>query len=104
MPKAHKGAPTKAQTLSDVAEKSGLSKSDVGKVLDALEHCMVASLKKHGSFKLNGLLNVKVKSTPAKKARQGMNNLTGKMTTFKAKPASRTVRASALKKLKDHVK
>jgi DNA-binding protein HU-beta len=97
-------APTKAQTIADIAEKSGLSKADVAKVLDAQEHCMIASLKKHKEFKLSGLLNVKVKATPAKKAREGMNNLTGKMTTFKAKPASRTVRVSALKKLKDSVK
>jgi nucleoid DNA-binding protein len=37
-------------------------------------------------------------------ARKGMNNLTGEMVTFKAKPASKTVRASAMKKLKEQVR
>jgi nucleoid DNA-binding protein len=64
---------------------------------------MVASLKSHGQFKLMGL-NVKVRKTPAKPARKGMNNLTGEMVTFKAKPASKTVRASAMKKLKEQVR
>ena len=64
---------------------------------------MVASLKSHGQFKIMGL-NVKVKKTPATPARKGKNNLTGEMVTFKAKPASKTVRASAMKKLKEQVR
>lgn len=96
-------APTKAQALSLIADKSGLSKSDVSKVLDAVTAVMTVSLKKHGQFKFNGLMNVKRKETPARKARKGMNNLTGKEQMFKAKPASKTVRVSALKGLKDLV-
>jgi len=96
-------APTKSQTYSDVAAKTGLSKSKVAEVVECLESCMVASLKSHGQFKLMGL-NVKVRKTPAKPARKGMNNLTGEMVTFKAKPASKTVRASAMKKLKEQVR
>jgi nucleoid DNA-binding protein len=96
-------APTKSQTYSDIADKTKLSKSEVAKVVEALEDCMVSSLKSHGQFKIMGL-NVKVKKTPAKPARKGMNNLTGEMVTFKAKPASKTVRASAMKKLKEQVR
>jgi nucleoid DNA-binding protein len=96
-------APTKSQTYSDIADKTGLSKSKVAEVIECLESCMVASLKSHGQFKLMGL-NVKVRKTPAKPARKGMNNLTGEMVTFKAKPASKTVRASAMKKLKEQVR
>ena len=96
-------APTKSQTYGDIADKTKLSKSDVAKVVEALGACMVSSLKSHGQFKIMGL-NVKVKKTPAKPARKGMNNLTGEMVTFKAKPASKTVRASAMKKLKEQVR
>ena len=103
MPKGPK-APTKAQAMAAIAEKSGCKKSEVTKVLEALESVMVESLKKHGEFKLNGLMNVKVRKTAAKPARKGMNNLTGKEQMFKAKPASRTVRVSALKRLKDMAK
>ena len=97
-------APTKAQALGLIADKSGLSKSDVNKVLDAVTAVMAESLRKHGQFKFNGLMNVKRKSTPARAAYKGMNNLTGKEQMFKAKPASKTVRVSALKALKDLVK
>jgi nucleoid DNA-binding protein len=96
-------APTKSQIYSDVADKTGLSKSDVSKVIEAIEAYMVASLKSQGQFKVMGL-NVKVKKTPAKPARKGKNNLTGEIVTFKAKPASKTVRASAMKKLKEQVR
>jgi hypothetical protein len=40
---------------------------------------------------------------PATKARQGVNPFTGEQMMFKAKPASQTVKVSALKGRKDMV-
>ena len=44
-----------------------------------------------------------VKKTPAKKARKGINPFTGEPTIFKAKPASRKVKVTVLKKVKEMV-
>merc|ERR1719284_1074068 len=61
----------------------------------------VTELKKNGSFKVAGMLNLKLKTRPARPARKGVNPFTKEPCVFKAKPASKTVRALALKKLKD---
>jgi nucleoid DNA-binding protein len=42
-----------------------------------------------------------VKNAPARKARKGINPFTGEPTIFKAKPASRKVKVTALKALKE---
>merc|ERR1712224_106005 len=57
-------------------------------------------LKKVGSFKIAGALNLKLKSKPATPARKGVNPFTKEPCVFKAKPASKTVRALPMKKLK----
>merc|ERR1712209_312778 len=59
--------------------------------------------KKHGSFKLAGMLALKLKKKPATPARKGVNPFTKEPCVFKAKPASKTVRVLAMKKLKDAV-
>ena len=48
-----------------------------------------------------GLVNLKVVSKPARKARPGVNPFTGEKITIKAKPAYKSVKASALKSLKE---
>ena len=61
----------------------------------------VGELKKAGSFKLGGMLNMKLKNKPATKARKGINPFTKEPCVFKAKPASKTVRCLPMKKLKE---
>jgi nucleoid DNA-binding protein len=56
-----------------------------------------------GTFTIPGLLKLRVVKKPAKKARKGINPFTGEEMMFKAKPASRAVKALALKGLKDMV-
>lgn len=46
---------------------------------------------------------MRVVKKPATKARKGVNPFTGEEMMFKAKPASKTVKVSALKGLKDMV-
>merc|ERR1719453_1542798 len=58
-------------------------------------------LKKSGSFKVAGMLKLKLKVRPAQPARKGVNPFTKEPCVFKAKPASKTVRGLSLKKLKD---
>merc|ERR1712087_335717 len=57
-------------------------------------------LKKVGSFKIAGALNLKLKQKPATPARKRVNPFTKEPCVFKAKPASKTVKALPMKKLK----
>merc|ERR1712118_315984 len=83
-----------------VAETTGLKTSQLKSVMEALMGVAVAEVKKSGSFKLAGMLNMKLKHKPATKAKKGINPFTKEPCVFKAKPASKTVRCLPLKKFK----
>ena len=94
---------TKAQIIAELADNTGLNKTQVSSVLDELGVVIERHIKKRavGEFSLPGLLKIKTVKKPARKARKGINPFTGEETTFKARPASTGVRLSALKRLKD---
>jgi nucleoid DNA-binding protein len=94
---------TKSQLHTAIAEQTGLSKKDVGTVLDSLAEVIGQHIKKRGpgTFTLPGLLKVKTQRKPATKARPGVNPFTGEQTVFKAKPARTIVKIQPLKALKD---
>lgn len=96
---------TKSALLGTLSERTGLSKKEVSEVLTQLTLVVEGHLKKGGpgKFTMPGMLKMSVKSVPAKKARKGINPFTGEPTTFKAKPASRKVKVTALKALKEMV-
>merc|ERR1719327_1737525 len=94
------GAMTATGVYTSVAETTGLKTKDVKSVVDALMGVAVEQVKKAGSFKLAGMLNMKLKNKPATKARKGVNPFTKEPCVFKAKPASKTVRCLPMKKLK----
>lgn len=102
-PRASSGPRTQAELKKFIAETAGIEQKQVSAVIDALEAAVMGDLRKHGEVKLFGMFNVKVKHVPAKPARQGRNPFTGEEMMFKAKPASKKVKVSALKKLKDMV-
>jgi nucleoid DNA-binding protein len=87
------GAPTKSEILAQISKDSELSRKQVSEVFESL----------NGLFTLPGLLKLKVVKRPATKARDGINPFTGEKMTFKAKPASKKVRALPLKNLKSFV-
>merc|ERR1712185_515660 len=95
------GAMTQTGVFQSVAETTGLKTKDVKGVVGALMGVAVEQVKKSGSFKLAGMLNMKLKSKPATPARKGVNPFTKEPCVFKAKPASKTVRCLAMKKLKE---
>merc|ERR1712176_1276813 len=86
-----------------VAESTGVKPRDVKGALEAYVGVAVDQIKKNGSFKFCGSLKLKLKKSPAKPARKGVNPFTKEPCVFKAKPASKTVRALPLKKFKDLV-
>jgi nucleoid DNA-binding protein len=97
------GAPTKSEILAQVSKDTELSRKQVSEVFESLNGIIKKSLRGNGLFTLPGLLKLKVVKRPATKAREGVNAFTGEKMTFKAKPASKKVRALPLKNLKSFV-
>lgn len=98
-------APSKSEIYSQIAADTGLTRKDVAAVFDSLSTQIKKSLGSRGPglFTLPGLLKMRTVKKPATKARKGVNPFTGEEMMFKAKPASKTVKVSALKGLKDMV-
>ena len=96
---------TKNILLSALADRTNLNKKDVAKVLEQLNIIIGQHLKKGGpgKFMLFALVKISVKDVAAKKAKAGIHPLTREQITFKAKPAARRVKATALKLLKTMV-
>jgi nucleoid DNA-binding protein len=100
-----KKATTKAETYTYIADKTGLTKRDVGAVFDAMGGLIKRDLRRTGPgvYTVPGLMKIKVVRKPATKARKGVNPFTGEAMTFKAKPARNVIKVLALKALKDMV-
>ncbi|MBK8218799.1 MAG: HU family DNA-binding protein [Myxococcales bacterium] len=94
---------TKAQVISDIAESAELDKKSVARVFDGLTELIKKQLGSRGpgEFVIPGLLKLKSVKKPATKDRPGKNPFTGESIIIKGKPASKKVRATALKALKD---
>jgi nucleoid DNA-binding protein len=103
--KAVKKPTTKAETFTYIADKTGLTKKDVGAVFESLNTLIKRDLRRSGpgAYTVPGLMKIKVVRKPATKARKGVNPFTGEPMTFKAKPARNVVKVLALKALKDMV-
>jgi nucleoid DNA-binding protein len=95
--------PTKSQIIGQIADKTGLTRKDVGAVFDNLNAIIKRNIGRRGpgEFTLPGLVKVRVVKKPATKSRKGINPFTGEEMVFKAKPARKAVKVTALKGLKD---
>ncbi len=97
---------TKAQVITEIAAATELDKKSVSGVFDSLSEIIRKQLTGRGSpgeFVVPGLVKLRVVKKPATKERQGINPFTKEPITIPAKPASKKVRATALKALKDLV-
>ncbi|MCL5998840.1 MAG: HU family DNA-binding protein [Chloroflexi bacterium] len=96
---------TKSQFVATIAEKSGLNKKQTTAALDAMSDLIAQQLGKDGPGEVTipGLIKLNVVEKPAVPERPGVNPFTKEPTVFKAKPASRTVKARPVKALKDAV-
>merc|ERR1719197_777582 len=97
------GALTVSGGYAAVAETSGLKPKDVKAAVEGLLAVAAAQLKKQGSFKVAGCVNLKLKNKPATPARKGVNPFTKEPCVFKSKPASKTVRGLPMKKFKEMI-
>ena len=94
---------TKAQVIGEIAQYSELDKKSVSKVFEGLTDLIKKQLgpRGPGEFVIPGLLKLKAVKKPATKDRPGINPFTKQPIIIKGKPASKKIRASALKSLKD---
>ena len=97
------GAPTKSEIVAQITKDTELSRKQVSAVFESLNGQIKKSLRSGGLFTVPGLLKLKVVKKPATKAREGINPFTKEKMIFKAKPASKKVRALPLKALKAFV-
>jgi nucleoid DNA-binding protein len=95
-------AATKTEVYAALAEKSGLTKKEVGAVLDGLSEFIKSQIGKKGPgiFQLPGLLKIKKRVRPPQPEREGRNPKTGEPMTIKA---STQPKFKAGKGLKDAV-
>jgi len=101
-----KKPPTKSEIYAQIVDDTGLARKDVVAVFESLNGQIQKNLGSRGAvgmFTVPGLLKMRVVKKPATKARKGTNPFTGEEMMFKAKPASKIVKVSALKGLKDMV-
>ena len=91
---------TKTELERAVADAAGVEKRTAAAVLDALEEVVTKNVRKGEPVTIRPGF---IKDVKARKAREGTNPFTGEPTTFKARPASKTAKLTALKKLKDGV-
>ena len=96
---------TKTQFIAALAESTGLDKKSVNGVLDALNDVVKQQLGDGGPGEVTipGLIKLKAKVTPATQDREGINPFTKQPQVIKGKPASRKIRATPVKALKDTV-
>jgi nucleoid DNA-binding protein len=99
-------APSKSEVLNNLSTSTGLSRKEVGAVLEALASDISRAIGKKGNgvYQIPGLCKIVRKQNPARPAREGTDPRTGEKVMFKPKPASTTVKVRALKNLKDMVK
>jgi nucleoid DNA-binding protein len=97
-------AMSKSEILAELAERTELSRKEVGRVLDELAVVIEQHVGKRsvGTFTLPGLLKIKIVQRPARPARKGVPNpfRPGETMDVAAKPASRKVKVLPLTKLK----
>ena len=88
---------TQTAIVSTLANKTGLKKSEVKSVIDAMTELATSEVKKNGEFTVPGF--GKLKKTN-RKAREGRNPATGAIIKI---PAKTTVKFSVGKAMKDSV-
>jgi nucleoid DNA-binding protein len=96
---------TKSQFVAAIAEQSGVTKKQATAMLEAMNSIIVKQLGKQGpgEVTLPGLLKLTVKEKPAVPEHEGINPFTKQPTIIKAKPASKAVKARAVKALNDSI-
>ena len=97
---------TKSQIISALADETNLSEKDIQAVLQAVKDIAARHLISNGSGEFTvPEVGVKLRRVdkPARPAGKARNPFTGEMVDVEARPASLSVRATAMKAIKDVV-
>ena len=94
---------TKGKLLSTIAEKTGITKKDAGVMWDTVCEIAAKQLRGTGVVTFPGLIKMTVKDIPAQVERKGKHPFTGEDHVFQAKSASKRLKATIPKVLKDAV-
>lgn len=96
---------SKSSMIKTITDVTTLGKKDVVAVLDCFNQLIEKHVKSGGpgTFVLPGMMKITVVKKPARPARKGVNPFTGEEIMIKARPAYKTVKIKALKKLKEMV-
>jgi DNA-binding protein HU-beta len=95
---------SKSALINAVVQEVGeISRKEVKTIIEKLSEVAYKELKKNGIFTMPGFAKFRVVKKPATKSREGINPFTKQPMTFAAKPASKSVRARAIKSIKDSV-
>jgi hypothetical protein len=97
---------TKGAIISELAESTQLKRKQVKEFFDKFAELAASHLSSQGSgfFAIPSLVKLKAANKPPVPAGERMNPFTKQMQFYEAKPATRKVKALALKALKDMVK
>ena len=101
---------TKTDFIAAIADKTSMSKKEVGAVLDAIADVVagqiggVSESDKQKEVTLPGIAKIKAVYKPAQPAKEVKNPFTGLMQMSKPKPASANVKMRPVKALKDSLK
>jgi DNA-binding protein HU-beta len=91
---------TQSEFQKQIAARSGLARTQVKQVMQALEEVALEQLANARKVKLGRLVQLDVRLRGATKPRQGRNPATGETITIAAKPASVQLKARPLAKAK----
>lgn len=94
---------TKSALASELSEKAGITKAQAVAVLGALYDITKREIKSTGKLVIPDIVRIQVKHKAARAAREGRNPATGETIMIKAQPAGKTVKAYAVKALKELV-
>lgn len=92
---------TQTQLLAHLSEETDVPKTEIKRVLEALEDVVLTEISNAEKVKIGGLVQLNVRLKPATKERKGRNPATGEEITISAKPASVTLKARPLAKAKN---
>lgn len=92
---------TKSELVSEIVSKTGLTKSQINSVFEALTETVEKNIKSGNSVTIPNLVKIYVHKRKATSARQMKSPATGEMITVSAKPAHKVVKSKPVKFLKE---
>jgi DNA-binding protein HU-beta len=91
---------TQSQLASEVADRSGLTKTDAKRAIEALEEVVLEQLADAEKVRIGGVVQLNVRVREATKPRKGRNPATGEEITISAKHAAVALKARPLARAK----